>query len=655
MKICLNPNCPKPQNPPQHNFCQNCGASFTQSFLFKERFLIEKTLGQGAFGRTYKAQDTDHPEKIPCVIKKFICDITGSAFDKAKELFIREAALLYKLNHSDIPKLYAYFDYQNSLYLVQELIEGNNLIQEIKNPQKTYNEPELIKLLTDILPVLDYLHKQNILHRDIKPDNIMYRTSDQKHILIDYGGVKQQTGTILSAAGTALYTPGYAAIEHIHGHAISASDLYSLGATCVRLLTKSFPGYDTNGQLKDPIYNFITGQWTWRQTAGQNGIVISDNLANILTKMLANYATDRYQSAEEILALLQPPKVVINPPPVSPKVVVTPPVKTIITPPQAIATPNLNSHQTFTFETKRIQIIQVPKTGWFSSGTEEQIKYISQTLKAQYIPFDLGNNIILEMVYIPGGTFTMGTDDQEIARLCKKYDVEYFKWESPQHQVTLQPYYIAKYPVTQAQWQQVAKYQKVTEDLNSDPSYFKGAKLPVESITWDQAQEFCDRLNQHFNMNQNQPNNHKFHLTTEAQWEYACRAGTKTPFYFGETITTDLANYHGNYTYGSESKGKYREQTTEVGTFPPNAFGIYDMHGNVWEWCADDWHENYQNAPIDGSAWIESIKLNNYMVICGGSWGSDPRYCRCAYRGRLTRALRNWGRGFRLFFSPFRT
>ncbi|NER31176.1 MAG: formylglycine-generating enzyme family protein, partial [Symploca sp. SIO1C4] len=124
----------------------------------------------------------------------------------------------------------------------------------------------------------------------------------------------------------------------------------------------------------------------------------------------------------------------------------------------------------------------------------------------------------------------------------------------------------------------------------------------------------------------------------EAEWEYACRALTKTPFHFGGTITDKLANYRASHTYASEPKGEYREQTTPVGMFPPNAFGLYDMHGNVYEWCADDWHDNYQGAPNDGSAWVEennNDNNNHYQVLRGGAWFYIPTYCRCAYRNDI--------------------
>jgi formylglycine-generating enzyme required for sulfatase activity/ribosomal protein L25 (general stress protein Ctc) len=234
-------------------------------------------------------------------------------------------------------------------------------------------------------------------------------------------------------------------------------------------------------------------------------------------------------------------------------------------------------------------------------------------------------DINLEMVYIPGGKFQMGTDDQKINELCEKYKVDYFQRESPQHKVIIEPFFMGKYPVTQAQWQVVANMQKVDRPLNPNPSCFKGANRPVERVSWDDAVEFCKRLSNH--------TKREYRLPSEAEWEYACRAGTTTPFHFGETITIDLANYDGNYIFGHGVKGRYREETTEVGSFKvANNFGLYDMHGNVWEWCQDHWHDSYKGAPTDGSAWQDTNKSNIMRMLRGGSWVSGPGDCRSAYR-----------------------
>jgi formylglycine-generating enzyme required for sulfatase activity len=231
--------------------------------------------------------------------------------------------------------------------------------------------------------------------------------------------------------------------------------------------------------------------------------------------------------------------------------------------------------------------------------------------QAQYFTENLGKDVTLNMISVPGGKFMMGSAEGEGSHI-----------EKPQHEVTIQPFFIGKYPVTQAQWERVAALPRVKIDLKSDPSCFKGLNRPIERVSWYDAQEFCARLKKHTGK--------LYRLPSEAEWEYACRAGTTAPFYFGDTITTDLANYNGKYTYNSSPKGVYRQKTTDVGIFLSNAFGLYDMHGNVWEWCEDGWHENYsRNSPIDGGIW--ESKDDNRMLR-GGSWHDNHLKCFSAVR-----------------------
>ncbi len=219
---------------------------------------------------------------------------------------------------------------------------------------------------------------------------------------------------------------------------------------------------------------------------------------------------------------------------------------------------------------------------------------------------DLGNGITLELVKIPSGEFWMGSPEREGGS---------YSDERPQHKVRVSPFLMGKYPVTQAQWKAITSLSGVGCDLNSDPSYFKGDNLPLESVSWYEAVEFCKLLSQ--------VTKRKYRLPSEVEWEYACRAGTTTPFHFGETISADLANY------GQAARGG----TTPVGRFQvANVFGLYDVYGNVWEWCEDDWHDNYEGAPTDGSAWL-SINLNPTKVVRGGSWIGSPSLCRSACRG----------------------
>lgn len=258
--------------------------------------------------------------------------------------------------------------------------------------------------------------------------------------------------------------------------------------------------------------------------------------------------------------------------------------------------------------------------------------------QAQSFCEELAAGVSLEMVAIAGSSFLMGAPAGELKSTSS---------EKPQHSVTVPAFYMGKFAVTQAQWQVVASFPKLNCDLEPDPSYFKGANRPVETVSWFEAVEFCQRLSQ--------KTGRSYRLPSEAEWEYACRAGTTTPFHYGATITTDLANYKGideqGYglagSYGAGPQGIYREQTVEVGSFPPNAFGLYEMHGNVWEWCADHWHEDYIGAPTNGSIWTTAADSNE-RIVRGGSWNYDPRYCRSAFRLDNLPNGKNYSLGFRV-------
>ena len=258
------------------------------------------------------------------------------------------------------------------------------------------------------------------------------------------------------------------------------------------------------------------------------------------------------------------------------------------------------------------ETVTVDKTGKIVNQENHQAAYFKE---------DLGNGITLEMVQIPGGSFKMGSPESE------RYESE-----SPQHEVNVPAFSMGKFVVTQEQYQQI---------MGNNPSRFSGAKRPVEKVSWNDAVEFCQKLSQQ--------TGREYRLPSEAEWEYACRGGTTTPFHFGETITTDLANYNGTYSYASEPKGKYLQKTTDVGSFPPNAFGLYDMHGNVWEWCQDDWHNNYIDAPKDGSGWTS--QSSNTKMLRGGSWLNYPGSCRSAYRNHYILGGNSHNVGFRVVCS----
>ncbi len=574
MSQCLNPDCLY-QNPQGTSFCERCGAKI----ILDDRYLPLKFIGEGGFGRTFQAVDIKRLN-TPCVIKQFLPQQAGSSsLQKATELFQQEAQRLQELGkHPQIPDLLAFFPQDARLYLIQEFIDGQNLLQELETQGKL-NEPQIRNILTELLPVLQFIHDNNVIHRDIKPENIL-RSKNGKLFLIDFGVSKETSGSILTRVGTITGTPGYAPPEQFRGMVYPSSDLYSLAVTCVRLLTGLFQKNDGS----DFLFDTINMEWQW-----QKYVSLSQELTDILETMLQDIPKKRYHSAAEVLAALNnpiPQKTVVFPNPQPPQTQPTSnnPFKQIF---QQFVSPANNPPQP--------TIINPQPTNSHTSFQE-----------------NLGNGVLLEMIAIPGGTFLMGSPDNEPERDDR---------EGPQHQVTIQPFYMGKFTVTQAQWARVAALPKVKQDLNPKPSYFSGENRPVECISWLDAQEFCARISK--------ATGKKYRLPSEAEWEYACRSGTATPFYFGYNITTDLVNYNGNYPYNSGAKGKYRKQTTDVGSFPSNAFGLYDMHGNVWEWCEDDWHENYINAPTDGSPWIGQSRRN---VIRGGSWYYSSRYCRCASR-----------------------
>ncbi|NEP77845.1 MAG: SUMF1/EgtB/PvdO family nonheme iron enzyme [Okeania sp. SIO3B3] len=628
MTQCLNPDCLKP-NPPQTKFCQNCG----EKLVLAERYRALKIIGQGGFGRTFQAVDEYKPSKPFCVIKQFFPQAQGTkTLEKAAELFAQEAERLDGLGrHPQIPELFAYFTQDNRQYLVQEFIDGQNLQQELEE-SGAFDESQILELLKSLLPVLEFIHSQQVIHRDIKPDNIIRRKNNNQFyplqppvrppvrassspdkinpvqasnspenniILVDFGAAKYATMTALGRTGTVIGSAGYVAPEQAVGKVTFASDIYSLGVTCIHLLT---------GVAPFNLFDVSEGDWVWRDYLKSR---VSDELGKILDKMIVGATKKRFKNVGEILSFIQPPTQtqISQPQIIQPTF---PPQKQSTSPPQISqpSTAESEKGELFTFEVPTVNI-----SGYITHRTQGSAR---QKIE------DLGNGIKLEMVYIPGGSFLMGSPENEEGRE---------KNESPQHEVTLQPFYMSKYPITQQQYQAM---------MGNNLSNFKGENRPVETVSWHDAIEFCKKLSR--------KTGKIYRLPSESQWEYACRAGTTTPFYFGETITSELVNYDGNYPYAYAPKDKYRKETTDVGSFPPNAFGLYDMHGNVWEWCEDIWHGNYNGAPTDGSAW-ETEGDSNIRMLRGGSWYYNSRGCRSARRSYYDADDHYLIRGFRIVSS----
>jgi formylglycine-generating enzyme required for sulfatase activity len=251
--------------------------------------------------------------------------------------------------------------------------------------------------------------------------------------------------------------------------------------------------------------------------------------------------------------------------------------------------PSVSSLSSFEFE-----VVSIDRVGRDASRTRHHVKYFEE---------NLDNGLTLNMVALLGGKFQMGSDVRNS--------------EVPVHTVTVPPFYMGKFAVTQAQYQTV---------MGHNPSSFRGKHRPVEQVAWEDAIAFCQRLSERTGK--------AYRLPSEAEWEYACRAGSATPYYFGEMITTQVVNCNSG-------------QTTDVGSFPPNLFGLYDMHGNVSEWCQDHWHRDYVGSPADGSVWAS--RRNNQFYVCrGGSWCDLVEGCRSAFRFKIRRDNREHHIGFRV-------
>jgi eukaryotic-like serine/threonine-protein kinase len=683
-------------------------------YLLRYHYEIVKPLSSGAFGDTYIAIDRDLPDKPQVVVKYLkLGDIPAEHQPAILRLFQKEAVSLRQLGErtTQIPKLWANFSENNDYYLVQEFVDGSPLSQELV-PGQVFDEGAVIDMLREILTPLKIVHNQQIIHRDLKPDNIIRRRDNGELVLIDFGAVKEigqmKTQILTGSASTiGIGTPGYMPDEQRAGHPRFSSDIYAVGIIAIQALT-GFAG----GALSQFPVNGDSLELDWLTLVQQP---ISAHFTALITKMVRRWYADRFVDASAALVALEsigatPPK---NPQPVvtvvpqpavpspqpspPPPKANTPPTYTPVSQPQPVARSNSgnmsqsapgqsigfplagrrnflkwmgfggtgiflawvwsqlgkNSLPVVDLPVVDLPVVDLPIAASLSEAGKppklSSIQFASIELDskgkeifkpqglAQIFTESLGSDVNLTMIKIPAGKFMMGSPDSEKERKSN---------ESPRHEVGVPEFYMGQTLVTKAQWQAI---------MGNDPAYFQGNgklpvdKLPVESINWLEAMNFCEKLSQ--------KTGRKYSLPSESQWEYACRARTTTPFAFGETITQAVVNYHGNYPYGDAPKAGYRERTTPVGSFPPNLFGLYDMHGNLWEWCLDEWVDSYEGAPSDGSARgdINSRSPDKSRLLRGGSWNLNARVCRAAFRNYYAASFRRSDFGLRVVWVPPRT
>lgn len=567
--------------------------------------------------------------------------------EELENKLIQQARQISKCEHPYLIKLYPEIGEEgDNLYMVMDYLEGEDLASYIDHNGKL-DEYSALKIVSKIGSAVNILHKNKCVHQDIKPQNIIMDKESGQPILIDYGSaIKLFT---MGDKGKENTTTDYFSPPEKYEKSVKIApyfDIYSLAATLYVLVTAQLPHpsklrkyqdlippQKLNPDLSDCLNQAIIKgmalnpaqrpqylrDWFQLLKETEKPTVIPQKVTNNQNIKPPLDDDDDEDTAPLIsIAQIKEEETVIQKTPLTNNNLINNNYEeTVIqkTPMQKLHSgsnspqPTYPHVETFNFET----IIIEPKKQLFGlvNGVEKNLIPKESKFFVEYI----GEGVNLDMVFIPSGTFVMGSGNNEFGRE---------KDESPTHRVKLDSFYMSKYPITQLQWRVViSNYPKVKRPIKNNPSFFKGDDLPVEKVSWLDAQEFCQRLSKH--------TGRKYRLPTETEWEYACRGGTQTPFFFGNIITNDFANYDGREGYGFKPTGKYEKKTTSVGSFAPNPFGLYDVHGNVWEWCEDHYMSNYIHKPKDGSAFYSNVG-NHPRVVRGGSWSLAPSYCRSAKR-----------------------
>ncbi len=621
--------------------------------VLEGRYRIEGHIASGGFGKTYVATDLRLGGRV--AVKEFfmhgINQRDGDAttvsvsnpasrqmFDEQRRKFQKEARRLSKINNPYIVKVSDLFDANNTSYYVMDYIDGNSLSGIQKNQGHPFSEQQVLDILPQMLDALECIHSQSIWHMDIKPGNILM-DSHGHCTLVDFGSSKQTSISEGMTTSTALsYTPGYAPPEQMNGSKDNWgpwTDFYALGATLYNLLTGNRPpSSDVITDLEGDAFSFpaTTSEETrqlivWMITLSTKKR--PQNASEIRGRMEFKPSVEHKDSGSEGMGVISEQTVVNSTS--SSESTVYGPVETnekVLENEGAGAGKKTDKriYWVIGILVLMVAVVLIFGLGGKESGKENdadpKMFDSSQYSNGEKKTFNV-NGVSFNMVKVDGGSFMMGATPEQ------GDDVD--DNEKPAHNVTLDEYMIGQTEVTQELWKAV---------MGENPSNFKGnLQRPVEQVSWHDCQEFIRKLNsltgQHFR------------LPTEAEWEYAARGGNKSQWYkySGSNNLGNVAWYYENAGYGvGENDPNYG--THPVSTKSPNELGIYDMSGNVWEWCQDLYDENYyarspQNNPTGPSS-------RSDRVYRGGSWYYDARYCRVAYRNWINPDFRNHYLGFRL-------
>jgi formylglycine-generating enzyme required for sulfatase activity/tRNA A-37 threonylcarbamoyl transferase component Bud32 len=587
--------------------------------ILKSRYRVVRAIKRGAMGAVYEAYD--ETLKLRVAVKQTIADT-----EPLRNALAREALFLARLKHPHLPRVIDHFEDDGDYYLAMDFIDGKDLGALVAEADLPVDR--VLRWARQLLDVVEYLHgyahdgePKPIVHCDIKPLNIKPDARDDI-FLLDFG---LASGLPTDLVGSHLHTVpggtgGYAPIEQQVRDGSDEPeprwDIYAIGATLYHLLVGEVP---VNAAKRSMRMFTKNGEDPFTPAHVKKPEKVSVALSEVVSRALAFNAEDRFATIGEFRAALQ-------------AAVPSRSDRTTQRLKRVEAHLDLLYEKLAAFERElaiaadpgkqfelreRIKEIRGEIAEYEKEGAQLAPPVVTRIVPAppvivpapaivipQLAP-SLRNSIGMEFVLVPAGKFMMGSN---------AYDSE-----KPIHEVTISAaFYMGKYQVTQGEW---------TAVMGNNPSRFKGDdRLPVETVSWNDCQKFITRLNA-------RQDGYVYRLPSEAEWEYACRAGT-TGEYAGEL--DEMAWYWEN----SGSK------THPVGEKNANAWGLHDMHGNVWEWCQDGWHENYNGAPTDGRA--RETGSDNFRILRGGSWNFVANYCRSALRNYVTPALRSNGYGFRL-------
>ena len=565
-----------------------------------KQFKIESRLKRDGFGVTYLARDCFLDREV--TIKEYFplewaargpdgrvgprSATHARDYKWGLKRFCKEARDLARLRHAHIVQVHHGFKARGTAYIVTEYVEGQSLAKELSE-KEPWSDDRVLDLFDGLIAGLEEVHKKGLVHRDVKPANVILR-SDGSPVLINFGAARQEVGE-RSRSLKVILTPGYAPIEQYstnrrkHG---PWTDIYALGALAYKALSGRVPPGANERKEEDSL----------RPVSEVASQPVSAQLSSAVMSALALRREDRPQSLAAWRKLLPP---------------------TVPDSRQRGQEPPWRPWRLRLAVASAVALAVAGLTWWIAVVPE-----IPETFRDDC-------DGCPEMVVIPAGGFEMGSPTSEEGRRDA---------EGPQHQVTLKSFALGVTEVTFDQWEACVRGGGCDGYRPGDGDWGQGS-LPVINVRWENAQAYVSWLSAE--------TEEEYRLPSESEWEYAARAGTTTPFHTGGTISTDQANYDGRRVYGSGLLGMYREQTTPVKTFARNAFGLYDMHGNVWEWVEDCWRDGYRGAPSDGTVWAVSGNCAR-RVLRGGSWIDGPRFSRSASRFSL--APEHWydGAGFRV-------